>query len=93
MGKSQLSKYENGHDYPGLEALGKILVALEATPLGFFNIVRILDAETDRRPEVRPTESLQDLVRQLSVMLLDISDTIAWTVYSANKLTGGGEGR
>ena len=36
IGKSQLSKYENGKELPKLESLAKILGALQVTPLGFF---------------------------------------------------------
>lgn len=43
VGKSQLSKYENGRELPKLESLGKILAVLEVTPLGFFHTQDLLD--------------------------------------------------
>ena len=36
IGKSQLSKYENGKEKPKLESLSKLLAVLEVQPLQFF---------------------------------------------------------
>ena len=43
IGKSQLSKYENGKELPKLDSLGKILTVLDVTPLGFFYTQHFLD--------------------------------------------------
>lgn len=43
VGKSQLSKYENGKELPKLDSLAKILTVLEVTPLGLFYLQDLLD--------------------------------------------------
>jgi transcriptional regulator with XRE-family HTH domain len=43
IGKSQLSKYENGKELPRLESLGKVIVALETTPLVVFYVSSVLE--------------------------------------------------
>ena len=47
IGKSQLSKYENGKELPKLDSLGKVLNALGSDPFGFFYVVRMLDIVCD----------------------------------------------
>lgn len=47
LGKSQLSKYENGKELPKLESLGKVLNVLGSDPFGFFYVVRMLDIVRD----------------------------------------------
>jgi len=43
IGKSQLSKYENGKELPKLDSLAKVLVVLDISPLTFFYGLTILD--------------------------------------------------
>lgn len=43
VGKSQLSKYENGKELPKLESLGRLLKVLGMSPLAFFTVMDILD--------------------------------------------------
>jgi transcriptional regulator with XRE-family HTH domain len=43
IGKSQLSKYENGRELPRLDSLEKVLNALEADYLGLFHAMAWLD--------------------------------------------------
>jgi transcriptional regulator with XRE-family HTH domain len=43
IGKSQLSKYENGKELPKLESLRKITVALGTTPLVVFYVSFVLE--------------------------------------------------
>lgn len=47
IGKSQLSKYENGKELPKLESLGKIITALGATPLLVFYLSSVLERATE----------------------------------------------
>jgi transcriptional regulator with XRE-family HTH domain len=47
IGKSQLSKYENGKELPKLESLGKIITALETTPLVVFYLGAVLGRATE----------------------------------------------
>lgn len=42
IGKSQLSKYENGKELPKLESLGKVLSVLDIPPLTFFYGLAVL---------------------------------------------------
>jgi transcriptional regulator with XRE-family HTH domain len=43
IGKSQLSKYENGRELPKLDSLEKVLVVLRIQPLAFFATLDYLD--------------------------------------------------
>ena len=43
VGKSQLSKYESGKEYPKLDSLERVLNVLGATPFSFFYVVDFLD--------------------------------------------------
>lgn len=43
MGKSQLSKYENGRELPKLASLEKLLHALAIRAVDFFSLVTVLD--------------------------------------------------
>ncbi|SRR5579885_3663505 len=43
IGKSQVSRYEGGREYPKLESLEKILTVLGVSAAGLFNVVSVLD--------------------------------------------------
>lgn len=43
IGKSQLSKYENGRELPKLETLERVLGVLDVQPISFFYTVAVLD--------------------------------------------------
>jgi transcriptional regulator with XRE-family HTH domain len=85
MGKSQLSKYENGSELPRIESLARILDALGADPLWFFysvhqlhrvprsadEILQELAAQGSRPTEAQATE--QELgVQRVMDSLLDL---------------------
>lgn len=42
VGKSQLSKYENGRESPKLETLARLLDVLNVEPLAFFYLMQVL---------------------------------------------------
>jgi transcriptional regulator with XRE-family HTH domain len=44
IGKSQLSKYENGKELPRLESLAKVVAALGTTPLVVFYVSSVLES-------------------------------------------------
>ena len=44
IGKSQLSKYENGRELPKLETLERVLSVLDVQPISFFYTVAMLDS-------------------------------------------------
>jgi len=48
IGKSQLSKYENGREMPKLETLERLLAVLDVQPIGFFYTVAVLDNLAER---------------------------------------------
>lgn len=48
IGKSQLSKYENGRELPKLETLERVLAVLDVQPISFFYTVAMLDGLVDR---------------------------------------------
>lgn len=47
LGKSQLSKYESGRELPRLDSLGRLLDALDTTPLQLFYLHDLLDKASD----------------------------------------------
>jgi transcriptional regulator with XRE-family HTH domain len=54
IGKSQLSKYENGKELPKFDSLGKVLSILDISPLMFFYGLAVLEKGFDpsRKVEV-----------------------------------------
>lgn len=64
LGKSQLSKYENGKELPKLDSLERALNALGTDPLALFYLVHLLDrTEADEWPEaLLPELSFEPLV-------------------------------
>lgn len=54
IGKSQLSKYENGRELPKLETLEKVLAVLDVQPISFFYTVAMLDSLVDRLEQPAP---------------------------------------
>jgi len=47
IGKSQLSKYENGRELPKLDSLQKILRALSVSAVDFFSLTTLLDRKLE----------------------------------------------
>ncbi len=43
IGKSQVSRYEGGREYPKLESLEKVLTVLGVSPAGLFHVVSVLN--------------------------------------------------
>lgn len=57
IGKSQLSKYENGKELPKLDSLEKVLIALKVGYFEFFYTLHLVDrraADLDRTAESDP---------------------------------------
>ncbi|MEA2559319.1 MAG: Helix-turn-helix domain [Acidobacteriota bacterium] len=54
IGKSQLSKYENGRELPKLETLERVLSVLDVQPISFFYTVAMLDSLTGRLDDPLP---------------------------------------
>jgi transcriptional regulator with XRE-family HTH domain len=50
MGKSQISKYESGKEFPRLESLERLLDALGVEPLTFFYTAHLLKHRTEISP-------------------------------------------
>lgn len=70
IGKSQLSKYENGRELPKLESLGRVLAALDLSPLAFFyahHLVGTLAGELQGKAEepIPVPGSLDDIFQLL----------------------------
>lgn len=63
IGKSQLSKYENGRELPKLETLEKILRVLDVQPIGFFQTVAALDSLVSRLDAPLLEPDLEQLFR------------------------------
>ena len=70
IGKSQLSKYENGKELPKLDSLGKLLRALSVTPEDFFSLTGLLDKKLDHLGE---TPGSDQPVLSLSLRPLEVS--------------------
>jgi transcriptional regulator with XRE-family HTH domain len=56
VGKSQLSKYENGKELPKLESLERVLVALGIGYFEFFRAMDIVDREEPGVPQLTREE-------------------------------------
>jgi transcriptional regulator with XRE-family HTH domain len=54
IGKSQLSKYENGKELPKLDSLEKVLIALKVSYFEFFYTLHLVDR---RASELEPLEN------------------------------------
>jgi transcriptional regulator with XRE-family HTH domain len=70
VGKSQLSKYENGKELPKLDSLGKILTVLNVTPLGFFYTQDFLDRRRKALDGGPTAGDLNILPHDLSILSL-----------------------
>ena len=68
IGKSQLSKYENGKELPKLDSLGKVLSVLDISPLTFFYGISVLEKGFDPSlrvgAELLRSESIGPLFRE-----------------------------
>jgi transcriptional regulator with XRE-family HTH domain len=53
IGKSQLSKYENGRELPKLETLERVLSVLDVQPISFFYTAAMLDSLVGRLGELK----------------------------------------
>jgi transcriptional regulator with XRE-family HTH domain len=56
VGKSQLSKYENGKELPKLDSLERVLVALGVSYFEFFRVLDIVDRKQPGAPLLNPEE-------------------------------------
>ena len=64
IGKSQLSKYENGKELPKLDSLEKVLIALKVGYFEFFYTLYLVDrraADLDRVGEMEPGSAAEPL--------------------------------
>lgn len=72
VGKSQLSKYENGKELPKLDSLGKLLRVLGVGSIQFFFAMSMVDqCASSLEGQLRPEDSLElmGLLRPLSAPL------------------------
>lgn len=78
IGKSQLSKYENGRELPKLETLEKVLAVLDVQPISFFYTVAMLDSLVDRLEQ--PAPELPPLPLPLTLLQPDLDELFSVTV-------------
>ncbi len=72
IGKSQLSKYEQGKELPKLESLERVLAILNLGSLDFFYALHLLDRGADRPPESEPREDMTAAFERVMRHLLDL---------------------
>jgi len=77
IGKSQLSKYENGRELPKLETLERVLSVLDVQPISFFYTVAMLDSLVGRLDD--PTE-LPPLPLPLTLLQPNLDELFSVTV-------------
>ena len=80
IGKSQLSKYENGKELPKMDSLERVLAALDMGSLEFFYTLHLMDCEAVRPP--RQEERVEDVYtafERLMGHLLDLHRQIVLT--------------
>jgi len=78
IGKSQLSKYENGRELPKLETLEKVLAVLDVQPISFFYTVAMLDSLVDRLEQ--PAPELPPLPLPLTLLQPNLDELFSVTV-------------
>ncbi|HEX6862149.1 MAG TPA: helix-turn-helix transcriptional regulator [Thermoanaerobaculia bacterium] len=78
IGKSQLSKYENGRELPKLETLERVLAVLDVQPISFFYTVAVLDSLVDRLDG--PDADLPPLPLPLTLLQPDLDELFSVTV-------------
>lgn len=87
IGKSQLSKYENGRELPKLETLERVLAVLGVQPISFFYTVAVLDGLVDRMDrcppeaaELPPLPPLPPIPLPLTLLQPGLDDLFSETV-------------
>ena len=78
IGKSQLSKYENGRELPKLETLERVLAVLDVQPISFFYTVAVLDGLVGRLEE--PVADLPPLPMPLTLLQPNLDELFSDTV-------------
>jgi len=78
IGKSQLSKYENGRELPKLETLERVLAVLDVQPISFFYTVAMLDGLAGRLDD--PATELPPLPLPLTLVQPDLDELFSVTV-------------
>ena len=78
IGKSQLSKYENGRELPKLETLERVLAVLGVQPISFFYTVAMLDGLVDRLDD--PNADLPPLPLPLTLLEPNLDELFSVTV-------------
>jgi transcriptional regulator with XRE-family HTH domain len=78
IGKSQLSKYENGRELPKLETLERVLSVLDVQPISFFYTVAMLDSLAGRLDD--PATELPPLPLPLTLLQPNLDELFSVTV-------------
>ncbi|HWN41137.1 MAG TPA: helix-turn-helix transcriptional regulator [Thermoanaerobaculia bacterium] len=78
IGKSQLSKYENGRELPKLETLERVLSVLDIQPISFFYTVAMLDSLAGRLDD--PATELPPLPLPLTLLQPNLDELFSVTV-------------
>ena len=76
IGKSQLSRYENGRELPKLETLERVLAVLDVPPIRFFYTVAVLDSLVGRDPAAE----MPPLPLPLTLLQPDLDEVFSVTV-------------
>ncbi|HEX3530240.1 MAG TPA: helix-turn-helix transcriptional regulator [Thermoanaerobaculia bacterium] len=74
IGKSQLSKYENGKELPKLDSLEKILLVLSVGHFEFFRMIALLDQEEELR--VPSPDEVDDLFARINRSLFTLHSEV-----------------
>jgi transcriptional regulator with XRE-family HTH domain len=80
IGKSQLSKYENGRELPKLETLERILAVLDVPPISFFYTVAVLDGLVGRLDPRLEKTGLPPLPLPLTLLQPNLDEIFSDTV-------------
>jgi len=72
IGKSQLSKYEQGKELPKLESLERVLAVLNLGSLDFFYALHLLDRGAEQPPKSEPREDVTAAFDRVMSHLLDL---------------------
>ena len=74
IGKSQLSKYENGKELPKLDSLEKVLLVLNVGHFEFFRMLAVLDQGEELR--VPSADEVDDLFARINRSLFSLHSEV-----------------
>lgn len=90
VGKSQLSKYEQGKELPKLESLDRVLIALDFGSLDFFYALYLIDHKADRLAHADRSDNVAATFKRLMSHLVDLHGLVVLETSRRGETPGEG---